>query len=255
MDLVIELEQRTNDDIILIDTSAVNSHEETSLPTLLYDGLESFKILDDNIFSRRFERLNELTRVMQKNKVRIIPQVYTEVQYHLDILIKQESHIQDEMRMSMQTKSIENISYCRSILDVIYSYNLELHRFLKKLKSNVSDKSLQQQDNYLHFMDAARDLSQDLERKSQRAKEHMSNKVYLGKNLETDNHLVATTFIVAYTNPVTLVTRDNGLCELVRRVYEHLIHDKIPKNSNALRLRIPRRTINIFNLQEYDVIC
>jgi len=252
MNLVIELEQKTNEDIILIDTSVINHHEDTSLTELLYDGLESLDILDENILFRRFERLNELTKIMQVHKTPIIPQVYTEVQYYLNILKEQQSYIEDEVRKSIQTKSREDISYCRSILDVINSYNLTLHRFLKKLKSNLSDKNLQQQEKYLHFMDSARKLSRDLERKAESAKDTMQNKVYLGKNLETDKHLVVTAFVLAYEHPVTLMTRDNGLCELVRRVYELLIHDRIPENTNAPKFSIPRKTINIFNPQRYD---
>ncbi len=246
MGLKADLEEKVNGDVILIDTSVITPHENTQFATLLYEGLACFETLDLELITRRFERLQELSRLIDAQEVITIPQVCTEIRYHLKTLNDRQLHLTSELREYIQEYPDDEIQYYRSVLDCITSYNVALFRFIKKLQAcSKTPGTYDEQAKYNDFMDIAREKSFDLMLDKRRAKEERGGRVNLGEKLETDRHLVATAFVRAYTQPVTLLTRDNGIEILTGRVYEELIHDNVPLSPHASKFSIPEHTINV----------
>ena len=101
-------------------------------------------------------------------------------------------------------------------------------------------------------MDTARKRSRDLVLKTRQSKKSLREPVHLGEELETDRHMVATAFVLAYTHPVMIITRDKGMENLTGRVYEELVHERIPHSPSAHKFGIPQQTINVFNIIEHD---
>lgn len=250
--LMNELEGRVNGDVLLLDTSVVTPYEETPLANILYEGIDGLEALDPVLLSLRMNRLIELSQLMQRYEVTAIPQVCTEIRRHFKILNGQHAFLTNELREVMR-EGDENMRYHAGVLDIINSYNLELHRFLGKLVKTSEHYAVQEQDaRYAPFIDMARCFSKDLIRRTRRAKERLRHPVHLGEELETDQHLVATSFVLAYQKPVTVLTRDNGQEELARRIYEVLVRKGNSEILETGSADIPPQTINIFNMNEYD---
>lgn len=254
MNAIEELRNRINGDIILIDSCALTPSEEISLSELLYNGIDGLEMVDPTIVTSRIGRLQDIERLRRTNQILLIPQVCQEADKHLQILNTQTSYITSEIREMKSEIEPEDYSYYRDLIENIHSYNLTLHQFFQKIRKDKQQTTLcnRVSSPYLELLSTARNRSKDLLEKTYVRKENHRHPVHLGEDLETDQHLAATAFTLAYTNPVTLVTGDNGLIELVRRVYEsiHLGHVRTPCRTQIHR--VPPYTVNCFNPYPYD---
>lgn len=257
MSLVDEFEQKLEGSCILLDTSAVTPHEETPLSHILYEGVGGLEMLNPALLSRRMNRFVELSQLVQTHDIVTIPQVHKEIERHLKILNGQhaflkneiyESTVEGELCGSMADALDTDVRYYTNMLDIINAHNLSLHQFMNRLTTTSNAPPVDERDaRYIQFLDFARRFSKDLVTRSHRRKENSRHQVYLGEELETDQRLIATLFVLAYKRPVALLTCDNGLDELARRMYEFIVRGASPH-----ALSIPPQTINICNTNNYD---
>ncbi len=254
MSAIEELQSKINGDVTLLDTSALTPYEEETLGRILYDGLDGLERINGVDLARRIGRLQEIERFMKAYPLVTIPEVCKEAERHLDTLNEQQAFLASEIREIRSDLERNDFFYYRDMLTSINDHNRALHHCLVSLQKRVKGESIRKDvgQRYQSFFDAARVCSKDLVEKTRRKKLQNRHPIYQGILLETDQHLVATALTLSYNHPVTLVTGDKGLKELLARVYEILVQERLRMPSTGGAYLIPCHSLNVFNPRQYD---
>src|SRR3989344_6338569 len=136
MGLIDTIEQKMNNEVVLIDTSALYPAEEIPLAEALHEGLEGLQALDPAAVSSRIGKIQELEELSNTGHVTTIQRVRTEAGRLVQILKEQQAYISREVGDSREDFEQEENIYYQEMLQSIFDYSMILKRYLKRLQQH-----------------------------------------------------------------------------------------------------------------------
>src|SRR3989344_3265337 len=163
MGLIDTIEQKMNNEVVLIDTSALYPAEEIPLAEALHEGLGGLEALDPAAVSSRIGKIQELEELSNTCHVTTIQRVCTEAERLVKILRGQQTYLSREIQESRDNFEPEERDYYQEMLQSIFDYSLILQRYLKRLKQDETQTPNRYASaRYETLMHIARENSKDL---------------------------------------------------------------------------------------------
>ncbi len=204
------------DGLILLDTSILGATGKIKL--------SEERINPEDISLTKIEKslrtIKTLENIQRKHKIRIIPEVYKEIERYLVLVNYLSQQIELANKIESETQFF------------LKDYSNNLYRLFRSLTKNKTPAFSNQSDirRYGVFLKLTSYLSSQKE-----------NTDEFGSMLNTDNKIIAAGFTHAYREPVHILTNDIGLMEKIGKIYRRL-------NQEAHETEIiPEHSINCYS--------
>jgi len=218
-------------EIYVYDGSFLNGERENGGKLLqsLYHGIDGLNLIEDEEINISLNRMNFLNELSKERKLVIIPEVIREAEEQLRIVNGQVDFLRNEFSIKQYPKREEDQlekEQQNETLGKIATYVNALYKFIKRYEPNNPKLKWDciNQRHYDYFLQKAIQRSKDIDVNSleSKVKSGIRKPVNIGAELGTDKKIVATSFTLAYSSPVIILTRDKGIEKLTLRISQFI---------------------------------